>query len=177
MKKVWLFCIAILYLQFTSCSTAINNNRINDSFSVLGYWVLTEVNYTGISEVTQEGEAALEFNLAGSSIASDANVAFMQNPNQFVSNGSVSLEITTTGNGHNITDIFDNNIFFPTLGTWERIDNQIFVSEDGTTKAYTIVSLTPNRIELEHEGTEILNDQSSNTSIRNNFTVTIVLAK
>ena len=176
MQKALGLGLCSLFIFLISCSTEINDPGINNSFSVLGYWVALEVDYSGSSTVTTAGQSD-EFQLNGQLLSTDLNVAFMQTPNQFVSNGQITIELTTSGNGHTSTEVVPDLEIFQTRGTWSRNDNIISVSSSDTLKEYTIEELRPNRLVLVHNGTKSVTDQETNATTQINTETRIVFGK
>ena len=93
----------------------------------------------------------------------DYTLTFTENPNKVVSDGSYSIELTTTANGQSTTQNIEN-LEFLSSGEWSMNGNTLNVTVDNETDEITIVQLT--------DDTMVLKGQEVQTMSQGGFTVT-----
>ncbi|WP_323787666.1 hypothetical protein [Psychroserpens sp.] len=163
MKKLHVLFIA-LALVFTACSSD-DNNTNNDpgdgdvNGELLGLWNAVDVLYTGDTVVEVAGQTIVT-DFVGESYDVDFTLEFTENPNEYVSEGSYSVELTSTTLGQ--TQVFDvPNLEFIGDGTWTRDGNEITTMANGDEGVMTILELTATTLRLGYQTVEVINNQGT----------------
>ncbi|WAC02634.1 hypothetical protein N7U66_02810 [Lacinutrix neustonica] len=116
MKKLNVLLIA-LFLVLSACTS---DDDTTDapiaSESILGTWIGQDVDYTGASTTTGQGQS-INSTFVGEAYDVDYTLTFTEDPNQVVSNGSYSIELTTTTLGQTQTNTVENLEFLGN-GSW-----------------------------------------------------------
>ena len=160
-----------------SCSSDFDVAIANNNVNLLGYWIATDVEFSGMSTVNATGQATQQYELSGQTLSTDLNIAFMQNPDIFVSNGGIVFELQTTGNGTTTTEETSNIDFFARSASWEREGTTISVTANDITQQYQIEELTPSRLVLTHQGSHTSTDETTGATTQMSLTSRIVFAK
>ena len=93
----------------------------------------------------------------------DYTLTFTENPKKVVSDGSYSIELTTTVNGQSTTQNVEN-LELLSSGDWSINGNTLSITVDNETDDATIVELTNNNL--------VLNVVETETNTGSGFTVT-----
>lgn len=146
MKKLNLLCIAFA-LVLTACSSDDDGGTpANTSGDLLGTWIGVDVDYTGNSTTSAQGQT-LESTFVGEAYDVDYMLTFTENPNEVVADGSYSIELTTTTLGQSQVDNIEN-LEFINDGTWSRVGDQLTIVNGEATSVGTIVELTDTMLRL-----------------------------
>lgn len=137
---------------FISCSNDDNDPEV-DSGMILGEWQLDEMNYSGTTTVTMEGQTS-SISYEAEAIDMDAQVIF-NDQSTYSTKGSYTIRMTTNMEGY--TDVQDypfSNV--NGTGTYRLEGDKIFTNADipaGSEQEYlmssgegTIMELTENRM-------------------------------
>jgi len=149
MKKLNLFFIVLLVLAFTSCSDDDNDDIIDieaPTASIIGTWIAESVDYSGATETEIQGQTVTA-DFVGEAFDIDFGVTFSEDPNELVSDGSYSIELTTTVAGQTTVNTIEN-ITFLEDGTWEMDGNELSITNNGMTAIVTIAELSEDRLVL-----------------------------
>ena len=154
MKKLNLLCIA-LALVLTACSSDDDGGTPpNNTSDVAGTWIALDVLYSGQTVAEAVGQT-ITSDFVGDAFDVDYTLTFSENPNVYVSEGSYSVELTTTTLGQ--TQVFDvENLEFVGDGEWSRNGSELSVTFDGETNVMTILELTDTTLRLGVTETEDL---------------------
>ncbi len=135
-------------LLMLSCSS--DDDGTDTSASIVGKWIATDVEFSGSTTATGQGQS---INATFSSEPVDLNhtLTFTESPNEVVSEGGFSLEITSSLNGQTEIETLEGESLVET-GGWEQNGNQLTIinSEDGGD--IQIFELTASRLVI---GTDI----------------------
>ncbi|MDH7912421.1 lipocalin family protein [Winogradskyella sp. SYSU M77433] len=146
MKKLSLLFVAYLFV-LTSCSSDDSDSSSNISGDILGTWVGVDVDYYG-DTVTEAGGQTVTSDFVGEAYDVDYTLTFTENPNELVSEGSYSVELTTTTLGQTQVDNIENLEFLED-GTWTQEGNQLTITNNGVSSQGTILELTDTSLVLE----------------------------
>jgi hypothetical protein len=159
MKKLSLLFIAFTFV-LTSCSSDDGDSSGNGDVSgdIVGTWIGVDVDYSG-STVTQiPGAPDLVADFVGEAYDVDYTLTFSENPNELVSEGSYSIELTTTTLGQSQTDNVED-LEFLSDGTWDKVGDQLTVVSNGETSTGTIVELTDTSLIVEIDQVQDISQQ------------------
>ncbi|MEM5566856.1 hypothetical protein WNY78_17170 [Psychroserpens sp. AS72] len=123
------FLFIALALVLTACSGDDDSSPTNTSGDLLGTWIGQDVDYTGNSSKTVQGQS-FDATFVGEAYDVDYTLTFTENPNEVLSDGSYSIELTTTSLGQTQVDNVEN-LEFLSNGTWSRTGNELTVVNDG----------------------------------------------
>ena len=146
MKKLNLLCIAFVF-ALTSCSSDDDNSSADVSGDIIGTWIGLDVEYSGRT-VTEFLGQEIVADFVGEAYDVDYTLTFSENPNEIVSSGSYSLEVTTTALGQVQVENIEN-IEGLGNGTWNKDGDQLTIVSGGETTVGTIVELTSTSLILE----------------------------
>lgn len=119
------------------------------SESILGEWVIIDVNYTGEQKVTYDGETVItEFTGQGKNYRCKVN--FKEDPKIVVSTGTYDVDLVYNRNGELVRETKEF-VSFESVGDWRREENFIYVKNKGTQydDKLEIKELTASRLVLE----------------------------
>ncbi|WP_033962077.1 lipocalin family protein [Psychroserpens jangbogonensis] len=161
MKKFNFLFIA-LTLVLTACSSDDNDNS-NDPGDVngelIGIWDAVDVLYSGDTVIEVAGQTIVT-DFVGESYDVDFTLEFSENPNEFVSEGQYSVELTSTTLGQE--QVFDvPNLEFVGDGTWTRDGSQLTTVSNGDEGTMTILELTNTTLRLRYQTVEVINNQGT----------------
>ncbi|HNP67214.1 MAG TPA: lipocalin family protein [Aequorivita sp.] len=161
--KIFKLILFTAFISLTiSCSKDDNNPALENNGNIVGVWKGTTVDYSGATETSGQGQnISATFNGEGYDV--DYTLTFTENPNKVVSDGSYSIELTTTANGQSTTQNIEN-LEFLSSGEWSMNGNTLNVTVDNETDEITIVQLT--------DDTMVLKGQEVQTMSQGGFTVT-----
>ncbi|MEL6811966.1 MAG: lipocalin family protein [Bacteroidota bacterium] len=148
MKILKILFLAVLTAAFVGCSDDDDGgNPVGGAADLVGTWNGTGVSYSGTTETTANG-VTISADFVGEGYDYNYTVTFSENPNQVTSEGSYSIELTTTSGGQTITQNVEN-ISFSEVGEWSISGDQLTVtSATGDPSTATIVELTANSLIL-----------------------------
>lgn len=170
MKKLNYLFIA-LALVLTACSGDDDGGNPSDtSGDILGTWIGQDVDYTGTSSTSVQGQS-INSTFVGEAYDVDYTLTFTENPNEVVSDGSYSIELTTTALGETFTENVEN-LEFLNSGAWSRSGNQLTITDNGEDTVATIVELTSTMLVLEVSETESVSEQGIDVSTNIDVVVT-----
>jgi hypothetical protein len=145
MKKLKLLFVVTLALTIASCSNN-DDDSSNTSGDILGTWVGVDVDYSGNSVTEFAGEEIVS-DFVGEAFDVDYTLVFTENPNELVTDGSYSIELTTTTAGQTQVETVEN-LEFLNDGTWSKSGNELTITSNGQTTVATILELTDNSLTL-----------------------------
>ena len=147
MKKLSFLFIAFVF-TLTSCSTDDSDTSSDSSGDIVGTWIGLDVDYSGSTVTVIPGSADLVSDYVGEAYDVDYTLTFSENPNELVSEGSYSIELTTTTLGQTQVDNLEN-LEFLSDGTWNKVGDQLTIVSNGATSTGTILELTSTSLILE----------------------------
>jgi hypothetical protein len=170
MKKLnYLFIVLALVL--TACSSDDDSNPPGDtSGDLIGTWIGQDVDYTGSSSTTVQGQS-FDATFVGEAYDVDYTLTFTENPNEIISDGSYSIELTTTALGQTQVDNVEN-LEFLNSGTWTQSGNMLTVISEGNESEATILQLTDTMLVLELIDSQTVVQEGIEVSSTINATVT-----
>lgn len=161
--KIFKTFLLVAFVSLTvSCSKDDDNPTPVNSGEIVGVWRGTTVDYSGTTQTSGQGQN-FTADFVGEAYDVDYTLTFSENPNKVVSNGSYSIELTTTINGQSTTQNIEGLEFLST-GDWSIDGNTLTVTVDGETDDITIEQLT-------HD-TMVLKGQEIQTMSQGGMTVT-----
>ncbi len=157
-----LFFIIVISVLIFSCKKDDETPQIDQSLFP-GAWELTDLDYTGTSKTSYLGQV-LTVNFVGSLIESDLIVTFTENPNEFQSEGSYTIELTSEILGVKSTSYETiDEVFLP--GSWEIVGNKLLVTSSVTEPAeVTIESLSESELTISQDETEDFSQDGVNVT-------------
>jgi hypothetical protein len=164
MKIFKLFLFTALISLTISCSSDDDNSTPNNNGNIVGVWKGTAVEYTGTTTTTAQGQT-ITADYVGEAYDVDYTLTFTENPKKVISDGSYSIELTTTINGQSTTQNVEN-LEFLSSGDWSISGNTLSITVDNETDDAAIVELTNTSLILKSVKTE--------TTAGSGFTVTSV---
>lgn len=156
MKYLNYLCFVPL-LVFASCSNDDGDNSSDVSGDLLGVWIGQEVDYTGTAVTEYLGQDIVA-TFVGEGYDVDYALTFSENPNEVITDGTYSLELTTTVLGQTQSENLENVELFGD-GAWERSGNVVTIESQGQTAIATILELTANTLILSIETTQDVSQQ------------------
>lgn len=133
------FLLLVLGLTIVSCSKKDDTTDPTNG-EIVGVWNCTALDYTGTT-VTEYMGQSITTDFTGEGYDIDFTFTITESPNLATSNGSYSLELTTTTMGQSVTQNMEN-IDFTFTGEWSKDGNTMTVSQYGESDDATIVKLT-----------------------------------
>lgn len=158
-----------LVFSLASCSSD-DSDGPSTSGDLLGVWIADDVNYSG-STVTEAQGQTLTADFVGEAYDVDFTLTITENPNNIVSDGSYSIELTTTVLGQSSTQDVTGIEFLET-GTWSRDGNQLTITANGESSVGTIAELTDSTLVIEVDQVEDLSEQGISIESTINSVVT-----
>jgi hypothetical protein len=172
MKIFKLFLFTAFISLTISCSSDDDSSSPANSSDIVGVWQGTAVDYRGTSTTTMQGQT-ITADYVGEAYDIDYTLTFTENPNKVISDGSYSIELTTTVNGQSTTQNVPNLEFLST-GDWSINGSTLSITVDDETDDATIVELTNNSLILNAVQTETTTEQGftvvSTTDVTLSFT-------
>ncbi len=168
MKALKLILLAVITITFSACSNDDDSNNNTSEDSILGTWNGTSVMYTGTSEVTANG-ITITSNFEGVGYDYNFTVTFNENPNEVTSEGSYSIELTTTVQGQTITQNIEN-LNFSEVGEWELNNDELTVTNNGEASTATIVELSETSLILNVVDVEMINQGGATSTVTTDST-------
>ncbi len=128
MNRLPLLIFAFL-ITITSCSD--DENPADLSGDIVGRWIATDIEFTGSGSFETASET-INYSVDGQPVNLDHALTFTASPNEVVSEGGFSLEVTSTINGQTESETVDGESLVET-GNWEQNGNILTIinSEDG----------------------------------------------
>jgi len=163
MKKLNLLFLAIFTMAIVSCSSDDDNGGSNTTGDLLGTWVGQTVNYSGSTVTTFQGQN-ITADFVGEGYDVDYTLTFSENPNEVTSNGSYSIELTTTIAGQSTTQN-EENIQFLETSDWAREGDQLTITTNGESTTGTIQELTATSLVLAIDTVEQTSEQGIDTTV------------
>ena len=161
--KIFKLILFTAFISLTiSCSKDDDNPAPENNGNIIGVWKGTTVNYTGSTTTTAQGQS-ITADYVGEAYDVDYTLTFTENPKKVVSDGSYSIELTTTVNGQSTTQNVEN-LELLSSGDWRINGNTLSITVDNETDDATIVELTNNNL--------VLNVVETETNTGSGFTVT-----
>ncbi|MBG43755.1 MAG: hypothetical protein CL530_07280 [Aequorivita sp.] len=161
--KIFKLILFTAFISLTiSCSKDDDNPAPENNGNIIGVWKGTTVNYTGSTTTTAQGQS-ITADYVGEAYDVDYTLTFTENPKKVVSDGSYSIELTTTVNGQSTTQNVEN-LELLSSGDWSINGNTLSITVDNETDDATIVELTNNNL--------VLNVVETETNTGSGFTVT-----
>ena len=161
--KIFKLILFTAFISLTiSCSKDDDNPAPENNGEIVGVWKGTTVNYTGSTTTTAQGQS-ITADYVGEAYDVDYTLTFTENPKKVVSDGSYSIELTTTVNGQSTTQNVEN-LELLSSGDWSINGNTLSITVDNETDDATIVELTNNNL--------VLNVVETETNTGSGFTVT-----
>jgi len=162
MKIFKLLLFTALISLTISCSKDDDKPSQQNNGDIVGVWKGTTVDYSGTSETSGQGQNITStFN--GEAYDVNYTLTFTEDPNKVVSDGSYSVELTTTTNGQTVTQNLEG-LEFLSSGDWAISGNSLSVTVNNETDDMTIVQLS--------DDTLVLKGQDITTMSQGGFTFT-----
>lgn len=156
-KLLLLFFISITVL---SCSNDDEGgSQVGSDAALIGQWVGTGIDYSG-NTVTEFQGQTINADFVGEAFDIDYTLTFSENPNEVISDGTYSIELTTTILGQSTTETVPN-IGFLESGTWVKDGDQLTITNNGQTTTATIVELTNDTLVISAVEEETLSQQGA----------------
>jgi hypothetical protein len=146
MKKLNILFIAFAFI-LASCSSD-DDSSSDTSGDLVGTWIGQDVDYSGSTVTEIPGQDNLVADFVGEAYDVDYTLTFSENPNELVSEGSYSIELTTTTLGQTQVDNVEN-LEVLSDGTWSRTGDQLTIVSNGETSTGTILELTDTSLIVE----------------------------
>jgi len=157
MKQLSILFITLI-LVLTSCSS--DDSIPKTSGNIAGTWQMISYDYRGESTTTAQGQT-LTSDFIGEAYDIDYTITFEENPNKLSSDGSFSIELTTTILGQtstqNIEDVLGlEGLEVVSVGTWEIVNGQLVTTANGEIGNMDILELTESSLILSIKDTQNL---------------------
>lgn len=156
MKKLH-FLFIILALSLTACSTDDDSNG-STSGDIVGTWIGVDVDYSGSTVTEIPGGDDLVSDFVGEAYDVNYSITLSENPNNLSSDGSYSIELTTTTLGQTQVQNIEN-LEFESVGTWSKVGDQLTIVSNGATSVGTILELTSTSMKLQQNQVEDVSQQ------------------
>jgi len=146
MKKI-IFLFALITFTIscdtTECGCSIPSERI------VGHWNGTAININGTTQVTLPGfPIPVPVSIVGEGYDLNFTYTLTENPNEAVSEGSYSIEITASAVGRLFTEN-QENIEVDFSGPWNQDNDLLTMTVNGQEVTATILELTATTLILE----------------------------
>ncbi|WP_136480904.1 lipocalin family protein [Cognatitamlana onchidii] len=159
MKKISLF-VSILCLVMSACSSDDDGgNTITGD--IVGTWNVTKLDLTGEIQAEVSG-TPISSSVTGEGFDLDNSlVTFNESPSSIESEGTISMRLTYSLNGTELTEEIEDFEFLEG-GTWELNGNTLIITEAGEETEVEILTLTDTElvIKVYEEETEIEDDEA-----------------
>ena len=142
MKLVHKLCL-VLALMLTACSGNDDSFDPEDSDfnrDLLGTWIAVDVQFT-YDVVTNFSGQDITSQAVGQGYDINFTIIFDDNPNETISDGSYSLEVTTTTLGQSEVENIEN-IMFLESGAWALDGDELIFADSSETGTVEIFELT-----------------------------------
>lgn len=146
MKIFKLFLFTAFLTLTISCSKDDDNPTITNNGEIVGVWKGTTVDYTGNQTISGQGQNTTA-TYVGEAYDVDYTLTFTENPQKVISDGSYSIELTTTVNGQTTTQNVEG-LEFLSSGDWTINGNTLSITVDNETDDASILELTENTLVL-----------------------------
>ncbi len=167
MKLAFKILVLLLVIQFTS---GCKKDEVNSPVKMVGTWKMTDLN-------TDDGESSYYDDFFEDTISYtymfhaknfNTTTTFTENPNEFTSDGSYTLVLTT--NFFGVMNTTETTVqAFAGTGTWSIQGNTFTQNFGGSTSEFEILSLSDNELKLKEELNVLVDDQG--TTVHNVATV------
>lgn len=174
MKAIKILFIALLATSIVSCESD-DDAAADTSASILGIWNGVDVDYSGTTTTNADGFPPIEADFIGETTDVDFTLDFTEDPNEVTSDGSYTIELTTTILGETTTDT--QNIEFLQDGTWSRSGDILTITSEGVSQDYTIEELTESTLIFSAQVEEELGDPDLGVSIITMIDLRAVLSR
>ncbi|MCB4800065.1 hypothetical protein [Neotamlana laminarinivorans] len=171
MKKNALLFLFTALVFACSGSDDSNTNDVEVNL-LLGTWIGEDVEYSGTTSFDYFG-TTFETPFTGEAYDVDYTLTFTENPNEFTSEGSYSLEVTTNFLGETITENSED-LEFMGSGLWSQDGNQLITTESGVTTIFTIEELTETSLILSNTQTEEFTENDIDYTTTINIEMTFI---
>ena len=144
MRTIPFYLFTALLFVFFSCSK--EDVTPIDQKLLIGDWNVTAIKYTGTSTTSYSG-VSYTAKFTGTGIDMDYMVSFTENPNNFMSSGTYSIELVTEVMGDKTTQV----VTMPDLilpGTWSVKGDKLIVEAQGEIQEGTINKLNATQMIL-----------------------------
>lgn len=177
MKNFKLLLLAFLAVSIVSCKSDDDSDGGggDTSGNLIGTWIGVDLDYSGSTTTTADGLPPITADFVGETTESDYTLTFSEEPNEVVSDGSYTIELTTTILGETQTNTEDLDFFL--TGTWTRDGNTLTISAEGRTEEYTIEELTDDSLILVSQTTEDLGDEELGLEIITEIDLRVIFTK
>ncbi|NRD19938.1 lipocalin family protein [Winogradskyella eckloniae] len=141
----YLFCCVICLMACAS-----DDDNSNDELStsdLLGTWVGVDLDYSGNTTFEYLGIPVVS-QFTGEAYDIDYTITFTDNPNQFYTNGTYSMELTTTFLGETEVSSVENLEFLGD-GTWSLSGSELTIERDGFSSVATVTLVSNDVIEVD----------------------------
>lgn len=162
MKIFKLFLFTAFLTLTISCSKDDDGPSTTNNGNIVGVWKGTAVDYTGTTTTSGQGQNVTA-DYVGEAYDIDYTLTFTENPKKVISDGSYSIELTTTVNGQSTTQNLEDLTFLES-GDWTMNGNTLSITVDNETDDATIMELTDSSL--------VLKAVESQTMSQGGFTVT-----
>ncbi len=175
MRTFKLIALAALVTVFASCKNNDDDGGTPDVDLILGLWTGTGVDYSGTT-VTEASGQTITADFTGESFDENYTLNISSDPNEFTSEGTYSLELTTTVLGQSSTETVTGLTLFDS-GTWELNGSELTITSGGETSTGTIVELTENTLRISATEEETVTDPDLGFTITTTVTAIATYTK
>ncbi len=155
MKIIKLFLFTTFLALTISCSKDDDNPTTANNGNIVGVWKGTTVDYTGSTTTSGQGQT-ISADYVGEAYDVDYTLTFTENPKKVISDGSYSIELTTTINGQSTTQNVEG-LEFLSSGDWNINGDTLSITVDNETDDATIMELTDTTLVLKAVETQTMN--------------------
>ncbi|WP_299099724.1 hypothetical protein [uncultured Winogradskyella sp.] len=146
MKKLKFTFIMCLSIFMMSCSSDDDsNNTLSEDF-LLGTWIGVDLEYSGTTEFEYLG-IPITTQFVGDAYDIDYSISFMDDPNEFTTDGTYSIELSTTVLGETQVENIEG-LMFLSDGNWSLSGNELTIVNQGVASVGTLTILSNDLLEL-----------------------------
>ena len=147
MKIKHILVLLVLSFVLFSCSSDDASSGSETSGDIVGKWRMTSVSYSG-QTVTEASGLEITSNFTGTGFDIDSTLEFTETPDEFVSEGEYSIELTYDINGSNVTTETQENLPTDQTGEWTKSGNTLTFIISGESDDVTIEELTGSTLRI-----------------------------
>lgn len=163
--KIFKLLLFTAFISLTvSCSKDDDKPSQQNNGDIVGVWKGTTVDYSGTTTTSGQGQT-ITAEYVGEAYDVDYTLTFTDNPKEVTSEGSYSIELTTTINGQSTTQNLEG-LEFLSSGDWSINGNKLVINVNNDTDEASIVELSDNNL--------VLKGVENQTLSQGGFTVTSV---
>lgn len=144
MKKLNLLLVLFLSIIITNCSD--DDPSPVEQNILVGTWIGNNLEITGTLN-TEIAGIPVSANFIGDVYDMSSTLTFTENPNNVISEGNYSVELSTTIQGQVFMENIEN-INFLESGTWQVVGNELRITTSTETVTAQIKELTVNSLIL-----------------------------